>query len=220
MAYKFLPTNFKDDIINTEINERRQYRMIQNDDGTVSFEDVTDYSQKGDLFGGGNINDINDQINRINRVGWYSRCLVDTSRIYPPQLIGYTVADVEYDEKIGRITTANREHVEMDIPSSEWEIDLQPGKYYALTLNYYDFIKDIVGDNSGDIIVQLMGLVNVGNGAWPYCVQLAIDSVSYSRSQFMYLTIYNFSDKVYRKFDAYGLALIYEIRTRLKEIND
>ena len=40
MAYEFLPTNFKDDIINAEINERRKYRMIQNDDGTVSFEDV------------------------------------------------------------------------------------------------------------------------------------------------------------------------------------
>lgn len=182
MDYKFLPTDFKDDIINEEINGKRKYRMIQNDDGTVSFEDATVYLQKGDLFGGDNVNDINTQINRINQYVWQSRCFVDIGGLRPPKLIAYSVSDVEYNERLGQTETKNSEHVEIDNPSSEWKIDLQPGKYYTITLDYYDFILDIVKDpKNRDIIVQLIRLSNVGNGVWPYSVQLAIDSISYSK---------------------------------------
>ena len=38
-----LRTDYKDDVLNINTNERRKYRMIPNADGTVSFEDVTDY---------------------------------------------------------------------------------------------------------------------------------------------------------------------------------
>ena len=40
--------------------------MIQNDDGTVSFVDVTDYSQVGDSFGAVDINATNEKCNEIN----------------------------------------------------------------------------------------------------------------------------------------------------------
>jgi hypothetical protein len=62
---KNLSTNFKDDIINTDVNERRKYRMVQNDDGTVSFEDVTDYLQEGNPFGGKEINNANKEFNQL-----------------------------------------------------------------------------------------------------------------------------------------------------------
>lgn len=62
---KNLPIYFKDDIINTDVNERRKYRMIQNDDGTVSFEDVTDYLQEGDSFGGKEINNASKEFNQL-----------------------------------------------------------------------------------------------------------------------------------------------------------
>lgn len=57
-----LRTDYKDDIL-ASTNSRRKYNMITNDDGTVSFEDVTDYEQVGDSFGAGDINSANKEIN-------------------------------------------------------------------------------------------------------------------------------------------------------------
>lgn len=58
-----LPTNLKDDILDSSVNTRRKYRMIENEDGTVEFEDVTEYSQVGDEYGAGLINETNKQVN-------------------------------------------------------------------------------------------------------------------------------------------------------------
>lgn len=58
-----LPTNLKDDILDSSVNTRRKYRMIENGDGTVEFEDVTEYSQVGDEYGAGLINETNKQVN-------------------------------------------------------------------------------------------------------------------------------------------------------------
>ena len=58
-----LPTNYKDDVLNADVNTLRKYRMINNPDGTVSFEDVTDYTTRGSEFGS---NDVNQQNRAIN----------------------------------------------------------------------------------------------------------------------------------------------------------
>lgn len=58
-----LKTNYKDDVLNTSKNEKRKFRMIQNDDGTVSFDDATEYMQQGDAFGAADINATNAKIN-------------------------------------------------------------------------------------------------------------------------------------------------------------
>ena len=63
-----LRTDYKDDILDTSANEKRKYNLITNSDGTVSFEDVTEYSQVGDSFGGADINRTNEAINRISYV--------------------------------------------------------------------------------------------------------------------------------------------------------
>lgn len=55
-----LKTDYKDDIPKTE---NRRYQMIHNDDGTVSFVDVTEYTQVGDTFGAGDINATNESVN-------------------------------------------------------------------------------------------------------------------------------------------------------------
>lgn len=65
MSIPNLPTNFKDDILNTSVNSKRKYKMINNPGGTVSFEDETDYTQEGSEFGAGQINATNDAINKI-----------------------------------------------------------------------------------------------------------------------------------------------------------
>lgn len=53
-----LRTDYKDDLLDTSVNERRKYNMISNDDGTVSFEDVTTYAQVGDSFSASILNQI------------------------------------------------------------------------------------------------------------------------------------------------------------------
>lgn len=59
-----LKTDYLDDILNADINTRRKYNIIQNDDGTVSFEDVTEYSQVGTVFGAEQVNEITREVNR------------------------------------------------------------------------------------------------------------------------------------------------------------
>lgn len=56
-----LKTDFKNDIF----EGNRKYQIIQNDDGTYSFIDVTEYTQEGDVFGANDINDTNSEVNRV-----------------------------------------------------------------------------------------------------------------------------------------------------------
>lgn len=63
MAKQTLPTNFKDDILSSSMGGKRKYRLIDNGDGTVSFEDVTTYTQTGSDFGAGQINATNKAVN-------------------------------------------------------------------------------------------------------------------------------------------------------------
>lgn len=60
-----LLTNFKDDILASS-NSKRKYNMIHNSDGTVSFEDVTVYSQQGSEFGAKEVNEEREAINKLN----------------------------------------------------------------------------------------------------------------------------------------------------------
>ena len=55
-----LKTDYKDAMF----QGNRKYQMIQNEDGTVSFEDVTEYTQEGDSFGAKDINDINTEVEK------------------------------------------------------------------------------------------------------------------------------------------------------------
>lgn len=61
-----LPTNYTDDILDVSVNTRRKFNMIQNQDGTVSFEDVTVYTNEGSNYGASNINASNREINKLN----------------------------------------------------------------------------------------------------------------------------------------------------------
>lgn len=63
MAKSTLPTNFVDDIIASSMGGRRRYKLIENPDGTVSLEDVTDYTQEGSSFGAAQVNATNTAVN-------------------------------------------------------------------------------------------------------------------------------------------------------------
>lgn len=64
MSIPNLPVDFKDDILASS-NTKRKYRQTANDDSTVSFEDVTNYSQEGSGFGAKEVNQTNTAINNI-----------------------------------------------------------------------------------------------------------------------------------------------------------
>lgn len=61
-----LKTNYVDDVLYSSKNQLRKYQQIQNDDGTVSFVDVTEYSTTGTSFGAKDINDTNAAVNELN----------------------------------------------------------------------------------------------------------------------------------------------------------
>lgn len=58
-----LPVDFQDDILAESMNGRRKYQMITNSDGTVSFVDVTEYTQVGSNFGQAQVNATNEAVN-------------------------------------------------------------------------------------------------------------------------------------------------------------
>lgn len=74
-----LKTNYVDDVLDTTKNQLRKYQQIQNDDGTVSFVDVTEYTQVGTSFGAKDINDTNAAINDVNRKLSQAPVLIATS---------------------------------------------------------------------------------------------------------------------------------------------
>lgn len=55
-----LKTDYKDD----KYSGRRKYNQIENDDGTISLDDVTAYETSGDFFSAGDINGTNIQVNK------------------------------------------------------------------------------------------------------------------------------------------------------------
>lgn len=61
-----LKTNYVDDVLDSSKNQLRKYQQTQNDDGTVSFVDVTEYSTTGTSFGAKDINDTNAAVNELN----------------------------------------------------------------------------------------------------------------------------------------------------------
>lgn len=63
MAKNILPVDFKDDIMNSSMDGKRRYKLIQNSDGTYSLEDVTTYDQVGSNFGAGQMNATNAAVN-------------------------------------------------------------------------------------------------------------------------------------------------------------
>ena len=63
-----LRTDYQDDVF----SGKRKYTEINNGDGTISFDDVTEYAQVGDSYGAAQINEQNDTINNL-QAGMYHK---------------------------------------------------------------------------------------------------------------------------------------------------
>lgn len=59
-----LPTDYQDDVLDTSVNTKRKFKMTNNDDNTISLDDVTDYEKEGTPFGAADINRTNGAVNR------------------------------------------------------------------------------------------------------------------------------------------------------------
>lgn len=76
-----LRTDFKDSVLKNT-SGKRQYRMTNNSNNTVSFTDVTEYSQEGSPYGAKEVNEEREAINSVtvpemrNIIGSYLTCNV------------------------------------------------------------------------------------------------------------------------------------------------
>lgn len=57
----------KEDYKNDKYSGKRKYRTTQNEDGTVSLDDATEYLESGDIFNADDINATNRQVNKNTR---------------------------------------------------------------------------------------------------------------------------------------------------------
>ena len=69
MAKNTLLVDFQDDIMNSSMDGKRRYKMINNSDGTISLEDATTYDQVGSNFGAAQLNATNQAVNAAADAG-------------------------------------------------------------------------------------------------------------------------------------------------------
>lgn len=115
-----LKENYKDDILDVSVNTKRKYRMTENQDGTVSFDDETEYLQEGDNFGSGAINPIAHAINGLNNYNFHPSGSID--------LVAYIADDSYY-------LNEDNKYVLADSPTGQALITSEPSTYKALASN-------------------------------------------------------------------------------------
>lgn len=117
MSIQELSTDFKDDVLDTVANENRKYQMTYNTDGTVSFTDVTKYSQNGSLFGAKEVNEEREVINQLNKsLSYIKDHIVESGKkkfgsrycyyekYASGKLVQWGIASYSYTDGFGRIT--------------------------------------------------------------------------------------------------------------------
>ena len=96
-----LKENYVDDILDTSVNTKRKYNMLSNADGTVSLEDVTEYSQNGDDFGANDVNAITKVLNETQEQ------VFENFIRFPYYETNHTEKDVQWTVDENGIITAN-----------------------------------------------------------------------------------------------------------------
>lgn len=101
MPKAVLPTNFKDDIINTSMGGKRRYKMINNSDGTISLEDATVYDQVGSTFGSGQLNSTNSAVNGSADAAKIIDSLADVAANTQPGMMAGALAVKAVNQNLG-----------------------------------------------------------------------------------------------------------------------
>lgn len=187
MNIEKLPINFKDDIINEDVNEKRKYRMIQNDDGTVSFDDVTEYIQIGDSFGEKEVVETNNTVNK----------LIDTSKFYHIRDITLNgMKLIWYQESVNDVQASGHGYAwgsEVSVNSKiapDTVITWNPNTAYRL---YIDASSASYWKQEGGKYSIINAFLKNQNGA--DVKEFYVDTVKVTNDSF-YLVIYNHSQNI------------------------
>lgn len=104
MAKQELPVDFKDDVLQAAMAGKRKYRVIQNEDGTISLDDVTEYSQIGNSYGAAQMNATNMAVNE----SFDKNKVIDSlGDIAANEQAGYAAGALAVRELNGKITEQN-----------------------------------------------------------------------------------------------------------------
>lgn len=135
MSIPNLPVDFKDDILNTGVNQKRKYQQTYNSDGSVSFEDVTAYQQKGSNFGAQEVNETNGAVNNI-----YSERILDLDELELVTEPGFFVDAQAVKEAHDSLNSKTEfEDLTLDISNSNWKTGYYTlkAKTGVLYMDYY-----------------------------------------------------------------------------------
>ena len=84
-----LKTDYKNDVINSELASDRKFGEVANADGTFSYNDVTPYSQEGDEYGAEQINHENTHTNYAIEAADRTYEGVDLTVRFAEEIAGY-----------------------------------------------------------------------------------------------------------------------------------
>lgn len=224
--YNYLQTDFKDDIINEDVNSKRKYRMEQNEDGTVSFEDVTNYAQKGSFFGGNDINNSRLEINKINMelrdniYGKYTGTIF-VNGVLSGKIRYVLVTKVVRNEASGNMTDEYVSSSEIEESTQSFKIDLQPKHIYTFNLDIKSFL-DKYRKTSDDKILFVDLLLN--GRIFALSSQLNISALGQNGQKdgnLIDIAIYNHSDSIFKDF-SFSNKFVYKaiIQTKMENLRD
>lgn len=126
-----LRTDYVNAELNTEVNANTKYEMTENQDGSVSFTDVSVYSVTGDTFGAGDLNATNAEINKLETQNTLSLAPGSWSSSAP-----YTQT-----VNLARITSNDKPIISMGTPST-----ISSANYKAMK-KAYSYIDRVVSNN-------------------------------------------------------------------------
>lgn len=130
MAKQELPVDFKDDVLQAEMAGKRKYRIIQNEDGTISLEDVTNYSQIGSNFGAAQMNATNLAVNESFDKNKVIDSLVD---IVANEATGYAAGALAVRELNGNLLELQSYHDKKTLASTD--LGIMGGVWKAVANN-------------------------------------------------------------------------------------
>lgn len=175
MAKQTLPTNYKDDVLATSMGKKRRYNLIQNDDGTISLEDATEYTQVGDNYGAAQLNATNQAVNESVDQAKVIDSLDDISANTQPGMVAGALAVAELngkmDEqkyKVGTVTLgyydASYLYATIDLGTDQWNGGVIFTSMFSIRNTPYEqvisFSATQIQDNKVTIWARGSGFVN------------------------------------------------------------
>lgn len=164
MAKQTLPTNYKDDVLATSMGKKRRYNLIQNDDGTISLEDATEYTQVGDNYGAAQLNATNQAVNESVDQAKVIDSLDDISANTQPGMVAGALAVAELNGKM------HREKVLLKYYDTHWMYaTINVGKQFAGTVPIVSLVYKIGSAVPNAINVSAEQVKDDGNVTiWAY----------------------------------------------------